>query len=70
MKLFEQMIKYLKSYNITPALKTRALKAFLIQLQRDERHYEANEVSEIIDGIEPDSEHSINEYIFTADYYF
>lgn len=75
LELTQDILKYLNRYHISNSLKRRALSVYMMLLTKEERHFEANEVFEMIDAITSDDAATIDaelmeEMIFTPDYFF
>lgn len=68
--MFNDMLKYLDKYTLSPVLRKRALQAYLVFLIKEERYFEANEVFEIIDSIEVSDQDILDEMLFSPEYFF
>lgn len=64
------MVRYLQTYGIPAVLRQRALTALVSTLVREGRHFEANELREMINGLEVQPDAIYTEMVFSAEYYF
>lgn len=67
---FKEMVKYLQTYGIPPVLRQRALTTMVSRLVKEDRHFEANELRELIHGLDVEPDAIYTEMVFTAEYYF
>jgi hypothetical protein len=65
-----QILRYLSSYSLPACLKKRFLAAYMLHLQKEARHFECNEIFDLIYFIEEDEDAVLQELIFTSDFYF
>ena len=68
--MFEDLLKYLDKYTLSPVLRKRALQAFWIFLMNEERNFEANEVFQIMENIDITDQDTLDEMLFSPEYYF
>lgn len=67
---FQDILRYIDGYHISPYLKNNALQTYMVHLQKEKRYFEMNEVFQILSRIKYQETDYIQDMVYTSDYYF